>query len=125
MQEITNDCKSYGNFYSNNYESSISRGVGIFISSKFPEYDVEGVNECDHGRRLLLKIQLKLNKSKWSIASIYAPITPSERINIFKQTKPWLHQHSVDDSDKIIGDDFNCSAYKAENKQKPTVHKFL
>lgn len=120
MQEITNDCKGYGNFYSNNSDSSHSRGVGIFISSKFPEYDVEGVNKCDHGRRLLLKIQLKLNKCKLSIASIYAPNTPSDRINFFKPTKTWLHQHSVDDSDKIIGGDFNCSADKAENKQKPT-----
>ena len=58
MQEITNDCKSYGKFFSNNSDSSHSRGVGIFISSKFPEYDVEGVSKCDHGRRLLLKIQL-------------------------------------------------------------------
>ena len=115
---ISKDFDEKGTLYNCLSDSSHSKGVSIYISKDFPEFTLLNKHTTDNGRAILININLTKSNECYTIVSIYAPNTITDRVNLFKRLKTWIKQYTLDENNIIITGDFNCKLDLINNKDK-------
>ena len=108
--------KIYHSFSSTNH----ARGVCILISNDV-NFDLISEHKDKEGRLLLLNISI--NKSEFSLLSVYSPNKENERISFIKNTIDWCNENVASPSKLLVGGDLNCALEKIDRKTKQHKEK--
>ena len=88
-----------GKIYYNNCNNEKRKGVAILFSSDFP-YNIKFVKSDTNGR--LLKVNFDIDEETYSCLNVYAPNSPTERIDFYEEMLTYIC------GDRIIASgDFN------------------
>ena len=106
LSDIEKDFHDLGAYFSSCSDSAHSRGVGILLSKKIGNWNVDSVHRDVEGRKILLNIR-NLNNELISITSLYVPNNLNLRIQFISECNDWLQSHASEIHKTVIVGDFN------------------
>ena len=120
---VDNIIKSCNNFGYKSFhaitDSNHSRGVSILISNKL-DFNVHSTQDDNNGRILLVNIDIE--GVKFTLTNIYAPNKVNERIVFFQNLSDFLEQYKLDESETVLGGDFNCTLRNEDRESNRVYH---
>ena len=101
----------HGKIYHSFSNSHHSRGVCILFKNRL-DYDIISSHTCNEGRILLINIVM--HNKEYCLVNIYAPNNLVERGKFFDKCKLFIHRHARENSNLLIGGDFNTVLNKED-----------